>query len=68
MTEKGGMEMTATIEQRKSRYSADVHAELERRGVARKDVEKVMSLFPFLCLLKVVYIPFMNCWSGKSRR
>lgn len=35
--------MMATLEQRKTKYSADVRAELERRGIARTDIDMVIG-------------------------
>ena len=43
--------MMATIEQRKNKYSADVRAELERRGIARTDIEKVIGKTGFISAL-----------------
>lgn len=43
--------MMATLEQRKIKYSADVRAELERRGIAEVDVDKVIGKTGFISAL-----------------
>lgn len=43
--------MKATLEQRKIKYSADVRAELERRGINKMDIDKVIGKTGFISAL-----------------
>ena len=43
--------MMATLEQRKVKYSADVRAELERRGIAKTDIDRVIGRTGFTSAL-----------------
>lgn len=43
--------MIEKIEEKKIKYSADVRVELERRGIAKKDIEKVISKTGFTAAL-----------------
>lgn len=45
------MMATLELEQRKLKYSADVRAELELRGISKKDVDKVIGKTGFISTL-----------------